>query len=147
MCLRVCPRSRPLHREKNYIKLPVRDFVKPFRDFVNPLDVAWSLLKALSEQQVVDPYGYPIKTLHPAIAGMMQRRGTLQPEGQTTPEDRWRYRGGSPPVEIPEGYLQGGWRTSNRPHIDMSMGDKSPEALERGWDDRARALGYEEGVG
>ena len=38
MCLRVCPRSRPPHREKNYIKFPVRDFV-------NPLDVAWSVLK------------------------------------------------------------------------------------------------------
>ena len=114
---------------------------------MNPLDVAWSLLKALSEQQVVDHTGFPLKTLHPAIVGMMQRRGTLQPEGQTTPENNWRYTGESPPVEIPEGYLQGGWRTSNRPHIDMSMGEKSTEALEREWDDRARALGYEEGVG
>ena len=38
MCLRMCPRSRPPHREKNYIKLPVRDFVSPF-------NAAWSLLK------------------------------------------------------------------------------------------------------
>jgi len=34
----MCPRSRPPHREKNYIKFLVRDFV-------NPLDVAWSILK------------------------------------------------------------------------------------------------------
>ena len=38
MCLRVCPRSRSPHRKKNYIKFLVRDFV-------NPLDVAWSVLK------------------------------------------------------------------------------------------------------
>jgi len=34
----MCPRSRPPHRKKNYIKLPVRDFVSPF-------NAAWSLLK------------------------------------------------------------------------------------------------------
>ena len=35
----MCPRSRPPHRKKNYIKFLVGDFV-------NPLDAAWSILKA-----------------------------------------------------------------------------------------------------
>lgn len=43
---------------------------------------AWATLKALPEQQVLGPDDQPLKTLHPAIQGMMERRGTLQPEGQ-----------------------------------------------------------------
>jgi hypothetical protein len=80
------------------------------RDMSDAFGYAFSLLKADPAHQVRDPYGHAVKTIHPAIAGMMQRRGTFQPEGQRMHNA----------VESPEGYLQGGWRTSQRPHSDMS---------------------------
>ena len=109
---------------------------------MRPFDIAWNLLKALPEQQVIEPVqsgSHRVKTLHPAIQGMMQRRGTLQPEGQRmhnesrAPIYPEQLRDGETLEEqiqriieerrVPEGYLQGGWRTSQRPQSDMSMGD------------------------
>lgn len=98
---------------------------------MNPFDAAWSVIKALPEQQVRDPYGHAVKTIHPAIAGMMQRRGTFQPEGQRMHNPkRSTYE---PPKEIPEGYLQGGWRTSQRPQSDLTMDDYFPHELDEGY--------------
>ena len=64
---------------------------------MSAFDKAWNFLKALPEQQLHD-YDKPIiqsqhdiergpqshsriKTLHPAIAGMLERRGELDPRG------------------------------------------------------------------
>ena len=51
-------------------------------EYMTPMAKSWETLKALPEQQVLGPDDQPLKTLHPAIQGMMERRGTLQPEGQ-----------------------------------------------------------------
>ena len=37
-------------------------------------DQAWDFLKALPEQQLETPYGRPIKTMHPAIEGLIDRK-------------------------------------------------------------------------
>ena len=114
-------------------------------------DDAWQLLKALPEQQVVDPYGHNVKTMHPAIQGMMERAGTLKPEGQRMHNDKSMHgvypetpREGETYDEMmerlyaarraPPGHLQGGWRSSQRPQTDMSMDEIDfPHELDEGY--------------
>lgn len=105
------------------------------RDMSDAFDYAFSLLKADPAHQVRDPYGHAVKTIHPAIAGMMQRRGTFQPEGQRMhnprrPPNSHIY---IDPVEPPEGYLQGGWRESQRPQSDLTMDVSFPHELDEGY--------------
>ena len=79
-------------------KKPKPDMKKYVGDAMpNAMNKAWETLKALPEQQLHD-YDKPIiqaehdrergpaphsrlKTLHPAVAGMLQRRGELDPRG------------------------------------------------------------------
>ena len=91
MCLRVCPRSRPPHRKKNYIKFLVRDFV-------NPLDVAWSTLKKM--------YGRPLGP-HPETGldmGLPWPMGHIgAPPGASVDHPDYRGRKPSPPSPpVPE---------------------------------------------
>ena len=94
-------------------------------------EAAWSVLKALPEQQVRDPYGHAVKTIHPAIAGMMQRRGTFRPEGQRMHNPK----GVAPTAanSVRRGLLQGGHRTSMRPQSDLTMEDYFPHELDEGY--------------
>jgi len=115
------------------------------RDMSDAFGYAFSVLKANQAQQVVDPYGHNVKTIHPAIAGMMQRRGTFQPEGQRMhnprrPPNSHIY---IDPVEPPEGFLQGGWKSSQRPQSDLTMNDYFPHELDAGYatpEEQAAAL-------
>ena len=101
------------------------------QDMSDAFGYAFSMLKADPAQQVRDPYGHAVKTIHPAIAGMMQRRGTFQPEGQRMHnQKRSSYE---PPKEIPEGFLQGGWKSSQRPQSDLTMNDYFPHELDAGY--------------
>tara|TARA_R100001082_G_scaffold52891_1_gene28850 strand:+ start:375 stop:773 length:399 start_codon:yes stop_codon:yes gene_type:complete len=77
----VCPRSRPPHRKKNYIKFLVGDFV-------NPLDVAWSVLKAEPDENDLSHFfqgdSSPTPPLVESESPFTERRKTPAIQGSVT---------------------------------------------------------------
>lgn len=100
-------------------------------------DTAWAVLKALNEQQVLNTGNRPVKTMHPAIVGMMERRGMLRPQGQRVMNPRPSFPGGPPqphPQGLQQGHLEGGHRTTMRPQFDMSQEfPYFPDELDEGY--------------
>jgi len=110
---------------------------------------AWVTLKALPEQQVLGPDGLPLKTLHPAIQGMMERRGTLQPEGQEI-QNRGHVRSVFPlydprtPEEIenrePANYNETVYPEIGVPGKELEEGERYYEGIDRLTRERNEAI-------
>tara|TARA_R100001510_G_scaffold45946_1_gene42753 strand:+ start:299 stop:691 length:393 start_codon:yes stop_codon:yes gene_type:complete len=97
-------------------------------------DTAWAVLKALNEQQVLDTANQPVKTMHPAIVGMMERRELLRPQGQRVMNPIRLHPGGPYPQGLQQGHLEGGWSDTMRPQFDMSRNfPYFPDELDEGY--------------